>query len=49
MAIVRAFYTAHPTFTGGRTGTRESSDGAIKFELVMPRELGDIDVQLTVD
>jgi organic hydroperoxide reductase OsmC/OhrA len=49
MAIERAFYVAHPASTGVRTGTRESSDGAIDLELTMPRELGDIDVQLTVD
>ena len=31
MAIEKAVYTAHATSTGGRTGTTESSDGAIKL------------------
>jgi osmotically inducible protein OsmC len=40
MAIDKAVYTAHATSTGGRTGSTESSDGAIKLALVTPRELG---------
>jgi lipoyl-dependent peroxiredoxin len=40
MAIDKAIYTAHATSTGGRTGTTESSDGAIKLALVTPKELG---------
>ncbi len=40
MAIDKALYTAHATSTGGRTGTTESSDGAIKAALVTPKELG---------
>ena len=40
MAIEKAIYTAHATSTGGRTGTTESSDGAIKLSLVTPKEMG---------
>jgi len=40
MAIDKAVYTAHATSTGGRTGTTESSDGAIKLALATPKELG---------
>ena len=40
MAIDKALYTAHATSTGGRTGTTESSDGAIKLTLSTPKELG---------
>ena len=40
MAIDKAIYTAHATSTGGRSGSTESSDGAIKLPLVTPRELG---------
>ncbi len=40
MAIDKAVYTAHATSTGGRTGTTESSDGALKLPLVTPKELG---------
>jgi Ohr subfamily peroxiredoxin len=40
MAIDKALYTAHATSTGGRTGSTESSDGAIKLNLVTPKELG---------
>ena len=40
MAIEKALYTAHATSTGGRTGTTESSDGALKLPLVTPKELG---------
>ncbi len=40
MAIDKALYTAHATSTGGRTGTTESSEGALKLPLVTPKELG---------
>jgi lipoyl-dependent peroxiredoxin len=40
MAIDKALYTAQATSTGGRAGTTESSDGAIKLNLSTPRELG---------
>ncbi len=40
MAIDKALYTAHATSTGGRTGTTESSDGALKLPLITPKELG---------
>ena len=40
MAIDKAVYTAHATSTGGRTGSTESSDGAIKLALVTPKEMG---------
>ena len=40
MAIDKALYTAHAKSTGGRTGSTESSDGAIKLALVTPKELG---------
>jgi lipoyl-dependent peroxiredoxin len=40
MAIEKALYTAHAKSTGGRTGSTESSDGAIKLSLVTPKELG---------
>ena len=40
MAIDKALYTAHATSTGGRAGTTESSDGAIKLALSTPKELG---------
>ena len=40
MAIEKALYTAHAKSTGGRTGTTESSDGAIKLNLMTPKELG---------
>ncbi len=40
MAIEKALYTAHAKSTGGRTGSTESSDGAIKLALATPKELG---------
>lgn len=40
MAIDKALYTAHATSTGGRAGTTESSDGAIRLQLSTPKELG---------
>ena len=40
MAIDQALYTAHATSTGGRTGSTESPDGAIKLALATPKQLG---------
>ncbi len=40
MALDKVLYTAHATSTGGRTGTSESSDGALKVNLSTPKELG---------
>ena len=40
MAIDKALYTAHATSTGGRSGSTESSDGALKLALITPKELG---------
>jgi Ohr subfamily peroxiredoxin len=40
MALDKVLYTAHATATGGRTGSAESSDGALKVTLSTPRELG---------
>ncbi len=40
MAIEKALYTATATATGGRAGTAQSSDGALKAELSTPKELG---------
>ena len=40
MAIDKALYTAQATSTGGRTGSIESNDGALKLPLVTPKELG---------
>jgi lipoyl-dependent peroxiredoxin len=40
MALEKVLYTAHATSTGGRTGTTESSDGALKATLSTPKELG---------
>ena len=40
MAIDKALYTARATSTGGRAGTTQSSDGAIKLTLSTPKELG---------
>ena len=40
MALEKVLYTAHATATGGRTGTAESSDGALKVQLSTPKELG---------
>ena len=42
MAIDRALYTAHATSTGGRSGSTESNDGALKLPLVTPKELGGV-------
>jgi Ohr subfamily peroxiredoxin len=40
MAIEKALYTATATATGGRSGTAQSSDGAINLSLATPKELG---------
>jgi Ohr subfamily peroxiredoxin len=40
MAIDQALYTATATATGGRQGSAESSDGALKVGLSTPRQLG---------
>ena len=40
MALEKVLYSAHATSTGGRTGTAESSDGALKVQLSTPKELG---------
>ena len=40
MALEKVVYTATATATGGRTGTAQSSDGALKVDLSTPRELG---------
>ncbi|MDT3426132.1 Ohr subfamily peroxiredoxin [Paenibacillus forsythiae] len=37
---MKALYTAAATVRGGREGSFESSDGALKHNLSMPRELG---------
>ncbi len=40
MALDKVLYTAHATATGGRSGTAESSDSALKVDLSTPKELG---------
>jgi osmotically inducible protein OsmC len=40
MALDKVLYTARATSTGGRTGSAQSSDGALKVELSTPKELG---------
>lgn len=40
MALDNVLYNARATSTGGRTGTTESSDGALKLTLSTPKELG---------
>jgi len=40
MALEKVLYTGSATSTGGRTGTSESSDGALKVTLSTPKELG---------
>ncbi len=40
MALDKVLYTAQATATGGRAGTAESSDGALKVTLSTPKELG---------
>ena len=40
MALEKVLYTAHATSTGGREGTSQSSDGALKVTLSTPKEMG---------
>ncbi len=40
MALDKVLYTAHATSTGGRAGTSETSDGALKVTLSTPKQLG---------
>jgi lipoyl-dependent peroxiredoxin len=40
MAIDQALYTAQATATGGRQGTAQTPDGALKVNLATPRQLG---------
>jgi Ohr subfamily peroxiredoxin len=40
MALDKVLYTATATATGGRTGSAESSDGALRVTLATPKELG---------
>jgi Ohr subfamily peroxiredoxin len=40
MALDKVLYTATATATGGRQGSAQSSDGALKIDLSTPRELG---------
>lgn len=40
MALDKVLYTARATSTGGRAGTSETSDGALKLTLSTPKELG---------
>lgn len=40
MALEKVVYTAHATSTGGRDGKSESSDGALKVSLSVPKEMG---------
>jgi Ohr subfamily peroxiredoxin len=40
MALEKVLYTATATSKGGRTGSAESSDGALKVQLSTPKELG---------
>lgn len=40
MAIDKTLYTGHAVSTGGRTGTTESTDGALRAQLSTPKELG---------
>ena len=40
MSLDKVLYTATATASGGRTGTAQSSDGALKLDLSTPKELG---------
>ena len=40
MALDKVLYTATATASGGRAGSAQSSDGALKVDLSTPRELG---------
>ncbi|TAK99814.1 MAG: organic hydroperoxide resistance protein [Rhodospirillaceae bacterium] len=37
---MKIFYTAHATAKGGRNGHSESSDGSVKADLSVPKEMG---------
>lgn len=37
---MKVFYTAHATAKGGRNGHSESSDGMVKADLSVPKEMG---------
>jgi len=40
MDKIKALYTATATATGGRNGHTQSSDGIVKFDLSVPKEMG---------
>jgi lipoyl-dependent peroxiredoxin len=40
MDKIKALFTATATATGGRNGTTQSSDGVVKFDLSVPKEMG---------
>jgi osmotically inducible protein OsmC len=40
MDKIKSLYTAHATATGGRNGHTESSDGVVKADLSLPKEMG---------
>jgi lipoyl-dependent peroxiredoxin len=40
MDKIKALYTATATATGGRNGHTQSSDGAVKADLSVPKEMG---------
>lgn len=40
MDKINALYTATASVVGGRNGHVETSDGAVKFDLTLPKELG---------
>jgi Ohr subfamily peroxiredoxin len=37
---MKVFYTAHATAKGGRNGHTEASDGSVKADLSIPKEMG---------
>src|ERR1700744_5947980 len=37
---MKIFYTAHATAKGGRNGHSETSDGSVKADLSIPKEMG---------
>ena len=40
MDKIKPLYTATATATGGRNGQTQSSDGVVKFDLSVPKEMG---------
>ena len=40
MDKIKPVFTAHATATGGRNGHTEASDGSVKADLSVPREMG---------